>query len=106
MGEQNRAPLPRLSLPSTRRLAKPMSKARTRREFLAATAAAAALPALRARALAQAKAAAGIEYRTAEALVAALAARQVSAVELTNHAIARIEALDGRINAVVVRDFE
>src|SRR5262245_62151615 len=83
-----------------------MSRAKTRREFLAASAAAAALPALTARALAQAKPPAGLEYRTAEGLLAALAARQVSALELTNHAIARIEAHDGRINAVVVRDFE
>src|SRR5262245_24731170 len=83
-----------------------MSRAKTRREFLAASAAAAALPALTARALAQAKPPAGLEYRTAEGLLAALAARQVSAVELTNHAIQRIEAQDGRINAVVVRDFE
>jgi amidase len=87
-----------------------MSKAKSRREFLVGAGAAAALPALTARALAQAKdvakPATGLEYRTAEALVAALAARQVSALELTNHAIARIEALDGRINAVVVRDFE
>jgi hypothetical protein len=69
-----------------------------------------ALPIVATRALAQAKGepkkTAGLEYRTAEALVAALAARQISAVELTNHAIARIEALDARINAVVVRDFE
>jgi amidase len=35
----------------------------------------------------------------------ALAARKVSARELTDAAIARIEALDGKINAVVVRDF-
>jgi len=34
------------------------------------------------------------------------AARQISAVELLEHAIARIEALDPRINAVVVRDFD
>jgi amidase len=44
-------------------------------------------------------------YRTVSALRAALAARQVSAGELANQAIARIEALDARINAVVVRDF-
>lgn len=35
----------------------------------------------------------------------ALAARQVSAAELCEAAIARIEALDGALNAVVVRDF-
>src|SRR5215468_5103333 len=45
-------------------------------------------------------------YRTTTELVAALAARQVSAVELVDQAIARIEALDGNINAVVVRDFD
>ena len=39
-------------------------------------------------------------------LVAALAARRVSALELTDAAIARIEARDGAINAVVVRDFD
>lgn len=44
--------------------------------------------------------------RTAGELVAALAAREVGAVELTDQAIARIEARDGAINAVVVRDFD
>lgn len=43
---------------------------------------------------------------TAGALVAALAARRVGALELTDAAIARIEARDGPINAVVVRDFD
>ena len=43
---------------------------------------------------------------TAGALVEALAARQVSAVELCDTAIAAIEAKDGPINAVVVRDFD
>ena len=87
-----------------------MSQIPTRREVLAGGAATGALATAAPRALAQAAApsgaASGLEYRTGQALVAALAARQVSAVELTNHAIARIEALDGRINAVVVRDFE
>jgi amidase len=45
-------------------------------------------------------------YLTTTGLVAALAARQVSAVELVDQAIARIEALDAPINAVVVRDFD
>ena len=84
-----------------------MAKTQSRRDFLTSAAAAAALPGLAARALARrGRKTAGLEYRTAEALVAALVARQISAVELTDHAIARIEALDGRINAVVVRDFE
>ncbi|WP_218510005.1 amidase family protein [Variovorax sp. dw_308] len=49
-----------------------------------------------------------LDYATATAtqLVDALATRQVGALELCDAAIARIEALDGEINAVVVRDFE
>src|ERR671911_438201 len=47
-----------------------------------------------------------VQYRTAGALVADLAARRVSSVELLDQTIARIEALDKSINAVVVRDFE
>jgi amidase len=43
---------------------------------------------------------------TAAGLVAALAARQVSALELFEAAVERIERLDGPINAVVVRDFD
>lgn len=43
---------------------------------------------------------------SATMLVDALAARQVSALELADAAIARIEARDGAINAVVVRDFD
>jgi len=42
----------------------------------------------------------------AHRLVDALAARQVSALDLADEAIARIEARDGAINAVVVRDFD
>jgi amidase len=45
-------------------------------------------------------------YRTASDLLQALAARQVSARELVDAAITRIEALDPKINAVVVRDFD
>ena len=47
-----------------------------------------------------------LAHASAGALAAAVAARQVSAVELTEAAIGRIEALDGPINAVVVRDFD
>ena len=46
------------------------------------------------------------DYRTTQELVAALQARKISAIELTDHVIARIEALDPKINAVVVRDFD
>jgi amidase len=45
-------------------------------------------------------------YCTIKELGAALQARRISASELLEDAIARIEALDRRINAVVVRDFE
>jgi len=44
-------------------------------------------------------------FKTATELSAALAAKQVSAVELAQDAILRIERHDGRINAVCVRDF-
>ena len=44
--------------------------------------------------------------RTAGEIVQALAARDVGALEVTDAAIARIEARDGPINAVVVRDFD
>ena len=45
-----------------------------------------------------------MNYKSTRELVARLAARQISAVELLEHTIARIEALDPKINAVVVRD--
>ena len=45
-------------------------------------------------------------YASARDMAAGLAAKQVSSVELTHAAIARIEKLDGAINAVVVRDFD
>jgi len=45
------------------------------------------------------------DFRTVTELTAALRARKISALELTDHTIARIEAVDRRINAVVVRDF-
>jgi amidase len=47
-----------------------------------------------------------LEYCSMQELVGMLTARRISAVELLEHTIARIEALDSRINAVVVRDFE
>jgi amidase len=45
-------------------------------------------------------------FDTTVKLVETLHARKVSARELLEQSIARIEACDGRINAVVVRDFE
>ena len=49
-----------------------------------------------------------LDYASATAgqMAEALAARRVSAVELCDEAIAAIEAKDGPINAVVVRDFD
>jgi amidase len=52
------------------------------------------------------EASAAPDYRSAVDLLRALSARQVSARELVDAAIARIEALDPKINAVVVRDFD
>jgi amidase len=45
-------------------------------------------------------------YGSATDLLAALRRRDISSAELVAHAIDRIEALDDRVNAVVVRDFE
>jgi amidase len=45
-------------------------------------------------------------FKTAVELSAALAAKQVSAVELAQDAIRRIERHDGKINAICVRDFD
>ena len=44
--------------------------------------------------------------QSAAEMAQALAGRSVGALELTDAAIARIEARDGPINAVVVRDFD
>ena len=45
-------------------------------------------------------------FKTAIELSAALAAKKVSAVELAQDAIGRIERHDGKINAICVRDFD
>lgn len=93
-----------------------MNGSHRRRDFLAGAVAAAAVgahpmdavaadtPVEETNAMAQPDTA--LSYRSTRELVAMLAARQVSAVELLDHALARIEALDSRINAVVVRDFD
>jgi amidase len=47
-----------------------------------------------------------LNYGTTTELVAALQARKISATELADHVIARIEALDPKLNAVVVHDFD
>ncbi|MEW6640769.1 MAG: amidase [Pseudomonadota bacterium] len=48
----------------------------------------------------------GLEYGTLHDQVAALRTKKVSATELLDQSIARIERFDGQINAVVVRDFD
>ncbi len=45
-------------------------------------------------------------FRSATELAAALAAKKVSAVELAQDVIGRIERHDGKINAICVRDFD
>lgn len=47
-----------------------------------------------------------LHYESATQLLRRLQAREVSAVELVESTIRRIEQLDGEINAVVVRDFD
>jgi len=47
-----------------------------------------------------------LAYANVSELRALLDARKISATELSEQAIGRIEVLDSRINAVVVRDFE
>ncbi|WP_458758089.1 amidase [Afipia sp. TerB] len=48
----------------------------------------------------------GLEYATLRDQIAALRAKRISASELLDLAIRRIETFDGKINAVAVRDFE
>jgi len=50
--------------------------------------------------------AADLSYGSIGELLSALYARKLSASELLDHTIARIEALDGPINAIIVRDFD
>ena len=83
-----------------------MPLAPTRRSLLAAAAAAAAGGAVPARGATASADTTGLAYRTAGDLAQALANREISARELCDAAIARIEAIDPKINAVVVRDFE
>src|SRR5829696_1380762 len=47
-----------------------------------------------------------LDYGSVSDLRALLDARKISAVELFENAVARIESLDSHVNAVVVRDFE
>jgi amidase len=81
-----------------------MSMALRRRDFMITAGVAATGMLCEARALAAPQS--DTAYATARDLVSALAARRVSAVELLEQARKRIEALDGAINAVILRDFE
>jgi amidase len=83
-----------------------MEREPSRRSFMAAGGAAAAATALAPAKSIAAADHAGPDYRSAGELVQALATRQVSSREVVDSAIARIEALDPKINAVVVRDFD
>lgn len=47
-----------------------------------------------------------LHYQSATELVSALANKKISALELLEETISRIDTLDEKINAVVVRDFE
>src|SRR6516164_1502666 len=47
-----------------------------------------------------------LDFASITALSSAMQARRISASELLEHTIARIETLDRRFNAVVVRDFD
>ena len=78
----------------------------SRRAVIAGAGAAAAVTALGASSALAAGDPGGLAYRSATELVEMLANREMSARELLDAAISRIEALDPKINAVVVRDFE
>jgi amidase len=83
-----------------------MEREPSRRSFIAGVGAAAATTALAPAKSIAAADQAGPAYRSAGELVQALASRQLSSRELVDSAIARIEVLDPKINAVVVRDFD
>jgi amidase len=83
-----------------------MEREPSRRSFIAAIGAAAATGAFVPAGAVAREDPAGLAYRTAGELVKALAGRQISARELLDASITRIEALDPKINAVVVRDFD
>jgi amidase len=83
-----------------------MERDPSRRSFIAAAGAAAAATTFTPSEMIAGPDKAGPAYRTAGDLVQALASRQISSRELVDAAIARIEALDPKINAVVVRDFD
>src|SRR5262249_24229405 len=87
----------------------PMVAQTSRRSFMTGVAATATAATLSPVATIAQNACGGSEdlaYHTANDLVKTIPKPQVSARELVDSAISRIEALDAKINAVVVRDFE
>jgi amidase len=78
----------------------------SRRSFIAAVGATAVAGALAPASVVARDEPTELAYRTAGELVQALAGRQISSRELLDAAISRIEAVDPKINAVVVRDFD
>src|SRR5437016_11123981 len=86
-----------------------MAREPNRRVFLAGLGAAAGVgswPSFAANNSKLANGSGGLAYLTASELIGMLADKRVSAVKLVDFAIARIEAFDKNINAVVVRDFD
>jgi amidase len=82
------------------------SRPPSRRVILTAVGLAAAVAPVPARKALAMNAGPPLSFRDAIELRAALRRRYLSARDLVDHAIARIETLDPRINAVVVRDFD
>src|SRR3954451_5970670 len=83
-----------------------MRSKQSRRKFIGGLAAAAATSIIPAGRLLAGDIPSGAAYYPAAELVQALASRQISSRELIEAAVSRIETLDPKINAVVVRDFE
>src|SRR5262249_62372043 len=83
-----------------------MNGAPSRRALLVGACAAAAISVSRSAPAFARETSDDLTYRTASDLAEMLAKRQVSARELLDAAISRIERLDPKINAVVVRDFD
>ena len=83
-----------------------MEREPSRRTVMAGIGATGVVTALRQQTVTAKNAPTDIAYRSASELVKMLTDRKVSSRELVDAEISRIEALDWKINAVVVRDFE
>jgi amidase len=78
----------------------------SRRSFIATAAATALAATVPSTVASSASDSAELAYRSAGELVKELAQRRISARELLSATVDRIETLDPKINAVVVRDFD